>query len=131
MEKKEFERFNTTYSRVCFHNYVIVTKVAFHFELIYRGCVIHPIFSFLSVVSHTHSDIVVASFAPYIVWHFKPDNYYSLVDLSGSFSEGVCPQEFIEPPDFRIVVRGVVFIRSFSFTHFVPDAIIVLHQCTI
>ena len=108
----------STYPWVRFYHDVIVTQVALHFELVQGGGVVHSDLGFFSVVAHPHSDVVVAAVTPDVVGHLKTDDDDAEVDFAGSFSKGMGAQEFVEPPGFGVIVRGVVLVGAFAFTHF-------------
>lgn len=61
--------------------------------------------------------MVVAAIAPDVVWHFKPYDQDTHVELPGSLSQGVRAQELVQPPDFRIIVGGIVMILPFTLAH--------------
>ena len=50
---------------------MIITQVTLHPELVDWRCVVHANFRLLSIVSDTHTNMVLTSFTPDIVWHFK------------------------------------------------------------
>lgn len=87
---------------------MIVAQMALHSELIHRSAIVHANFRLLRIVPHTHPDVVVASLTPDVVWHLKSDDQDPHVEFPGSLSEGMSPHKFVQPPDFGIIVRGVV-----------------------
>ena len=62
-----------TYLRISLNFKMVVAKMTFHPELINRCCVIVADLALLSIVSYTHSNVIVASITPNVVWHFKPE----------------------------------------------------------
>lgn len=93
-----------------------------HPELINRRRIIISDLLFLSIVSHTHANVILASIAPDIVWHLEPDREDPFsFPLFSSFTKRmmtmICVETFRH--DFGIVeeVRRIVVILSFAFTH--------------
>lgn len=97
---------------------MIVAQVAFHSELVNRCCIVHSYLRFLRVIPHAHADVVVAAVAPDVVRHLKADDEDTHVQLPGSFAQSMGSEEFVQPPHFGIIVRGVVQVLAFPFTHF-------------
>lgn len=75
-----------TYCRVSSHNYMVITQMALHIELVNRGRIVHPNFGLLSIVSDTHANVILATLTPNVVGHLKTDYNNALVYLSGPFT---------------------------------------------
>lgn len=54
---------------------MVITKVALHLKLVNGSRVVHADFGFLRVVPYAHPYVIIAPVAPYIVGHFKADDY--------------------------------------------------------
>jgi hypothetical protein len=91
--------------------------VAFHPEFVYGRRVVHADFGFLRVVTYSHPDVIVASVAPYIVWHLEADDEDAHVELSRSLSQGMGTQKLVETSDARIIVGRIIEILTFAFSH--------------
>lgn len=87
---------------------MIVTQVAFHFELVNWCGIVHADFRLLRIVSDAHSDVIVATFAPNVVRHLEANDYDALVDLAGPLPQSVCPHPFVQAAHFGVVIRGIV-----------------------
>lgn len=62
--------------------------------------------------------MIVASLTPNIIGHFKPYNNDAKMNFSSSFAQCMSSSEFVETSNSWIVVRGIIFVGSFTFTHF-------------
>jgi hypothetical protein len=60
--------------------------------------------------------MVATPLTPNIIRHFEPNNEDAQVELTGPFPQGVSPHELVESSLLRVIVRGVVFVRSFTLT---------------
>jgi len=103
---------------ICFHFDIIDAEMTLEPELVDGSRVIHSNFLLLGIVSDTHSDMIFAAVAPDIVRHFKPDDENTEVQLIGSFPQGVRPVIFVDGPHFWSPIGRIVFVDTFSFTHF-------------
>lgn len=68
-------------------------------------------------IPDTHSNVIFTSLTPDVIRHFKPDDEYAHVQLPSSFSKSVSAKELVEPSCFGIIVRRVVLVGTFPFTH--------------
>jgi hypothetical protein len=93
-------------------------EVTFHPELVQRRRVVHSNLRFLSVVPDPHADVIAAPLAPYVERHLKSDDQDAHVQLPGSLAQRMNSHKFIEPANLGIVVRRVVLVLTFAFTHF-------------
>nr|CAD7257400.1 unnamed protein product [Timema shepardi] len=70
---------------------------------------------------YTHTDMIPTPITPDIVGHLESNDEDSKVQFSGPFSKSMCPQELVQPPFGRVVIRGIVVVGSFPFTHLAAD----------
>merc|ERR1712018_447559 len=97
---------------------MVITQMAFDSELVNWRGVVHSNFLLFGIVSDSHPNVISATFAPNIIWHFKSNNDDSQMDFFGSLPEGVGTLPFVETSFGGVIVRRVPLIHSFTFSHF-------------
>lgn len=97
-----------TYTWISLYFKMVVTQMAFHPKLIHWSAVVHANLLLLRIISDPHTNVVLTAIAPDVVWHLKSDDQDPHVELPGSFSESMGPPKFVQPPDRRVVVGGIV-----------------------
>lgn len=80
---------------------------------------IHQI-QFNTIADHlpnTHANVIPASVTPNVEWHFKSDDKYTHTNFFSTFPEGMGSQELVKATFPGIIVRRVVMIGTFTFSH--------------
>lgn len=66
---------------------------------------------------NTHANVIPASVTPNVEWHFKSDDKYTHTNFSSTFPEGMGSQELVKATFPGVIVRRVVMIGTFTFSH--------------
>ena len=69
--------------------------------------------------------MISAPVTPNVVRHLEPDDEYAQVQFLGTFPEGVGALGLVEAALLRIVVRRVVHVRAFAFSHLAAGCCVV------
>jgi hypothetical protein len=66
---------------------------------------------------NTHANMIPASITPNVEWHFKTNDKYTHADFFSTFPEGMGSQELVKATFPGVIVRWVVVIGTFTFSH--------------
>lgn len=97
---------------------MIVAQVTLHSELVQWCAVVHSHFLLFGIVPNSHADVIAASVAPDVEGHLEANDKDAHVEFAGTLAQSVRALKFVYSPEFGIVIRGIVEVLAFAFTHF-------------
>lgn len=66
------KKFPKSYRWISFNFKMIIAQVTFHSKFVDGGRVVHSILGLFRIVADAHSDVIITSITPDVIWHLKP-----------------------------------------------------------
>ena len=65
---------SVNYLWICLDFKIVGTQMTLHPKLIDRGTIVHSSFRLLSIITDSHTDVIVTATTPDVIRHLKPEN---------------------------------------------------------